>query len=274
EPTVLQERWEYINAINELRKEKKVTNQKKAQKHQEKQKNQGNLQNASYSNLQDESYGNLQNESYGNLQNESKLKPNLSELELNLLELKSNISKLKPKYLSIYNEVEKSELFDTTKIIMGKNIDRLTEEKLNIILELFEIYKSETTEAQFSAVISRVLKSKVKSSFRGLLEKAIKTEINGQSEEQLNEKQTKVTRKELVPKWMNERDQEENNNPEKEVMNEDKLNELKNRVLAIAQNEGKEVDITSITLENYLVSGTYLDMGFKWDSIAQIFGNK
>ncbi|PGA57344.1 replication initiator protein A [Bacillus pseudomycoides] len=271
DPTDLQERWEYINAINELRKEKKVTNQKKAQKHQEKQKNQGNLQNESYGNLQNEGYGNLQNEGYGNLQNESKLKPNLSELELNLLELESNISKLKPKYLSIYNEVDNSNLYDTTKIVIGKNIEGLTEDKLNIILELFEIYKSEITEVQFNAVISRVLKSKVQSSFRGFLEKSIKTETSGQPKNQTNTNEP--VRKEMIPKWMEERVREDNEKSSMEVMNESKLNELKERVLIIAREEGKNIDVNSITLDNYSRSGTYLDMGFKWESIALIFEN-
>ena len=261
DPTDLQERWEYINAINELRNEKKVINQKKAQLHREKQMHQGNLKN--------ESYSNLKNESYGNLKNESKLKSNLSELELNLLELESNISKLKPKYLSIYNEVEKTNLYDTTKITIGKNIERLTEDKLEIILELFEIYKNDIKEVQFNAVISRVLKSKVQSSFRGLLETSIKTETSGQSQNQTNT--NAPVRKEIIPKWMEERDLEENEKSSMEVMNESKLNELKERVFNIAREEGKNIDVNSITLDNYSRTGTYLDMGFEWESIAQIF---
>ncbi|MDG0950026.1 hypothetical protein [Bacillus paranthracis] len=78
-------------------------------------------------------------------------------------------------------------------------------------------------------------------------------------------------RKEKLPKWMNERDQEEKENTSTNVMDESKLKEFKMNVLKIAQNMNLTIDVTSINLENYKVAGTYLDMGFDWKDIQTIF---
>ncbi|MDC2867546.1 replication initiator protein A [Bacillus sp. BP-3] len=188
DPVDLQERWEYIQTINNLRQEKKKTNQEKAKKHAEKKKNSRNLQN--------ESHGNLQNESHGNLQNESKLELNLSDLELNIFEFK-------PKHLSIWNKVKSTSLFETTQIVIGRKIDRMNDKKLEVIVSLFEIYKSAINEVAFNAVLNRVLDSTVRTSFKGLLEKSLKTEI---ASIPIGEQPS--LRKELVPDWVKKQDEE------------------------------------------------------------------
>ncbi|HFK1513695.1 MULTISPECIES: replication initiator protein A [Bacillus cereus group] len=197
----LQEKWQYIQEINELREKKKIAAAERAQKHAEKKRKAAAEKKAQkladkqkkISNKQNESYSNKQNESYGNKQNESKKELNLSELEL-------SPSHLEPKYLSIVNRLNNTDLHDTTKIVIQRNIDRLTDNKLDIIVDLFELYKSELSTVAFNAVIARVLKAEIKTSFRGLLEKSIKTEINTKSPESNNN----PVRSEIVPKWLKE----------------------------------------------------------------------
>ncbi|HHT7202546.1 MULTISPECIES: hypothetical protein [Bacillus] len=197
----LQEKWEYIQEITELRskkkeaaaqrakihaeKKKQVAVEKKAQKQAEQQKKDSNTKN--------ESYGNIKNESYGNKQNESNIELNLSNLEL-------STSHLEPKYLSIINRLNTTDLHDTTKIVIQRNIDRLTDKKLDIIVDLFELYKTELSTVAFNAVITRVLQAKVKTSFRGFLEKSIKTEITTKTPEANNN----PVRLEMVPDWVSE----------------------------------------------------------------------
>ena len=60
-------------------------------------------------------------------------------------------------------------------------------------------------------------------------------------------------RKEKLPKWMDERDQEEKENTSTNVMDESKLEEFKTHVLKIAENMNLTIDVTSINLENYKV---------------------
>lgn len=197
----LQEKWEYIQEINELREKKQKAAAERAQKHAEKKRKAAAEKKAQklaekqkkISNKQNESYSNKQNESYGNKQNESKLELNLSKLEL-------NSSQLEPKYLSIINRLKNTDLHDTTKTVIQKNIDRLTDNKLNIIVDLFELYKTELSEVAFNAVIVRVLHATVKTSFRGFLEKSIKTEISTKSSETTNNS----ARPEMVPGWLQE----------------------------------------------------------------------
>ncbi|HHB1894725.1 TPA: replication initiator protein A [Bacillus cereus] len=204
----LQEKWQYIQEINELREKKKIAAAERAQKHAEKKRKAAAEKKAKKlaekqqklaekqqknSNKQNESYSNKQNESYGNKQNESKLELNLSELE-------PSFSHLEPKYLSIINRLNNTDLHDTTKIVIQRNIDRLTDNKLDIVVDLFELYKTELSTVAFNAVIARVLKAEIKTSFRGLLEKSIKTEINTKSSESNNN----PVRSEIVPKWLKE----------------------------------------------------------------------
>ncbi|WP_217612324.1 hypothetical protein, partial [Deinococcus sp. GbtcB9] len=80
----------------------------------------------------------------------------------------------------------------------------LTDDKLNIILELFDIYNDVLKEVAFNAVIARVLKLKVQSSFRGLLEKSLKTETYTQ----MPNSTTTVVRKEMLPDWAGKEDNE------------------------------------------------------------------
>ncbi|MCC2483682.1 replication initiator protein A [Bacillus pacificus] len=202
----LQEKWQYIQEINELREKKKIAAAERAQKHAEKKRKAAAEKKAQklaekkqkISNKQNESYSNKQNESYSNKQNESKKELNLSELEL-------SSSHLEPKYLSIINRLNTTDLHDTTKIVIQRNIDRMTDNKLDIIVDLFELYKTELSTVEFNAVIARVLKAQIKTSFRGLLEKSIKTEINTKSSESNNN----PVRSEIVPKWLKEEEAEE-----------------------------------------------------------------
>ncbi|MDA2113113.1 hypothetical protein PDN20_28375 [Bacillus cereus] len=202
----LQEKWEYIQEINELREKKQKAAAERAKKHAEKKRKLVAEKKATklaekqqkISNKQNESYSNKQNESYGNKQNESKLELNLSELEL-------NISNLKPKYLSIINRLNNTDIHDTTKIVIQKKIDRMTDNKLNVIVDLFEIYKTKISEVAFNAVISRVLNAKITTSFRGFLEKSIKTEISTQ----LSTGSDNQVRSEVLPKWLKEDEEQQ-----------------------------------------------------------------
>ncbi|MFA2694517.1 hypothetical protein [Bacillus mycoides] len=135
----------------------------------------------------------------------SEIEPNNVSNNLSNVSKSNNASK-QSSNLSILEKIENTSLHDTTKIVLGKNIDRLTDAKLNIILELFEIYNTVLKEITFNAVIARVLKSKVQSSFRGLLEKSLKTEVFTQVPNQTNI----PTRKEMVPGWKKEQNQQEN----------------------------------------------------------------
>lgn len=82
---------------------------------------------------------------------------------------------------------------------------------------------------------------------------------------------TKTVRKEMLPKWMENRDQEEKQNLANDTMVQFNLEDFKKHVLEFAENMNMTVDVSSITLENYKVSGTYLDMGFDWNNISKIF---
>lgn len=235
------------------RKKRKAAAEKKAQKLADKQKKSSNKQNESYSNKQNESYGNKQNE---------------SKKELNLSELEPSPSHLEPKYLSIINRLNNTDLHDTTKIVIQRNIDRLTDNKLDIIVDLFELYKTELSTVAFNAVINRVLKSKVTKSFQGLLETSIKKEIATK----IPEAEHNAIRKEKLPKWMNEDEDQETVATDK--MDESKLEQFKKQVLETAESINIIVDVSNITLENYNVSGTYLDMGFDWKDISTIFSSR
>ncbi|EJR41610.1 hypothetical protein IIK_05742 [Bacillus cereus VD102] len=265
----LQEKWQYIQEINELREKKKIAAAERAQKHAEKKRKAAAEKKAQKladkqkksSNKQNESYSNKQNESYGNKQNESKKELNLSELE-------PSPSHLEPKYLSIINRLNNTDLHDTTKIVIQRNIDRLTDNKLDIIVDLFELYKTELSTVAFNAVINRVLKSKVTKSFQGLLETSIKKEIATK----IPEAENNAIRKEKLPKWMNEDEDQETVATDK--MDESKLEQFKKQVLETAESINIIVDVSNITLENYNVSGTYLDMGFDWKDISTIFSSR
>lgn len=265
----LQEKWQYIQEINELREKKKIAAAERAQKHAEKKRKAAAEKKAQkladkqkkISNKQNESYSNKQNESYGNKQNESKKELNLSELE-------PSPSHLEPKYLSIINRLNNTDLHDTTKIVIQRNIDRLTDNKLDIIVDLFELYKTELSTVAFNAVINRVLKSKVTKSFQGLLETSIKKEIATK----IPEAENNAIRKEKLPKWMNEDEDQETVATDK--MDESKLEQFKKQVLETAESINIIVDVSNITLENYNVSGTYLDMGFDWKDISTIFSSR
>lgn len=134
----------------------------------------------------------------------SEIEPNNVSNNLSNVSKSINVSKLSSN-LSILEKIKNTNLHDTTKTILGKNIDRLTEDKLNIILELFEIYNNVLKEVTFNAVIARVLKSKVQSSFRGLLEKSLKTEVFTQTPNSIITNK----RKEIVPDWLNEENKKE-----------------------------------------------------------------
>ncbi|PEE20774.1 hypothetical protein CON95_27150 [Bacillus toyonensis] len=252
----LQEKWEYLQDIKELRDKKKEAAAQRAKKHAEKKKQIAEKKKATKladettnnSNIQNESYGNTKNESYGNIQNESKLELNLSKLEL-------NSSKLELNNLSIINRLKDINLNDTTKIVIQQNIDRLTEDKLNIILELSDVYKDALSEVDFTAVIARVLKSKIKTSFRGLLEKSLQTEIKNSTS---NNKETSL-RKELLPEWVN------NQNLSNEIAaatEEIDIDQLKEFLLQEAAAYKKDINVDELTLDNYNLLGTYTGMGF------------
>ncbi|MCU5595077.1 hypothetical protein [Bacillus mobilis] len=268
----LQEKWEYIQDITELRnkkkeaaaqrakiyaeKKKQVVAEKKAQKQAEQQKKDSNTKN--------ESYGNTKNESYGNKQNESKLELNLSELE-------PNISHLEPKYLSIINRLNNTDLHDTTKIVIQKNIDRLTDVKLDNIVDLFDLYKTELSVVAFNAVIVRVLKAKIKTNFRGFLEKSIKTEISTQSPEITNDS----TRSEMVPGWVKEDKAAEEESAasveQKREVEQKDIDQLKEYLLQEATQLQKEVNVAELTLENFNTLGIYQKIGFTLQESAKIF---
>lgn len=133
----------------------------------------------------------------------SKIEPNNVSNNLSNVSKSNNASK-QSSNLSILDKIENTNLPDTTKTVLGKNIDRLTDDKLNIILELFDIYNDVLKEVAFNAVIARVLKLKVQSSFRGLLEKSLKTETFSQSPNSM----TSVIRKESLPEWIGKEDNE------------------------------------------------------------------
>ncbi|WP_392355836.1 hypothetical protein PSR14_31225 (plasmid) [Bacillus sp. A01H] len=133
----------------------------------------------------------------------SEIEPNNVSNNLSNVSKSINASK-QSSNLSILEKIENANLPDTTKTVLGKNIDRLTDNKLNIILELFDIYNDVLKEVAFNAVIARVLKLKVQSSFRGLLEKSLKTETYTQ----MPNSTTTVVRKEMLPDWAGKEDNE------------------------------------------------------------------
>ncbi|UBR30200.1 hypothetical protein LCG60_27010 [Bacillus sp. SD-4] len=160
----------------------------------------------------------------------SEIEPNNVSNNLSNVSKSNNVSKLSSN-LSIIEKVENTNLPDTTKTVLSKNIDRLTDDKLNIILELFDIYNDVLKEVAFNAVIARVLKLKVQSSFRGLLEKSLKTETFSQTPNSM----TTVIRKESLPEWVGEEDNEssivEDNGQASEDLeeNQKRLDEMLNK---------------------------------------------
>ncbi|MDA1828549.1 hypothetical protein ACIGIJ_26900 [Bacillus paranthracis] len=266
----LQEKWQYIQEINELREKKKIAAAERAQKHAEKKRKAAAEKKAQKladkqkksSNKQNESYSNKQNESYGNKQNESKKELNLSELE-------PSPSHLEPKYLSIINRLNNTDLHDTTKIVIQRNIDRLTDNKLDIIVDLFELYKTELSTVAFNAVIARVLKAEIKTSFRGLLEKSIKTEINAKSPESNND----AIRSEMVPEWVGEDDAAQESAAsvsEKREVSQNDIEQLKEFLLQEARLLDKEINVSELTLNNFNTLGVYTQMGFTLNEAAKI----
>ncbi|EOO23376.1 hypothetical protein ICM_05503 [Bacillus cereus BAG1X2-3] len=131
----------------------------------------------------------------------SKLEPINVSNNLSNVSKSNNVSKLSNN-LSIIEKLDNINLPDTTKTVLGKYIDRLTDDKLNIILELFEIYNDVLKEVAFNAVIARVFKLKVQSSFRGLLEKSLKTEVFTQA----SNFATTIMRKNVLPDWIGKED--------------------------------------------------------------------
>ncbi|KIQ88529.1 hypothetical protein RW25_07295 [Bacillus sp. L_1B0_8] len=263
----LQEKWEYIQEINELREKKQKAAAERAQKHAEKKRKAAAEKKAQklaekqkkISNKQNESYSNKQNESYGNKQNESKLELNLSKLE-------PNISKLKPKYQSILNRLNNTDLHDSTKIIVQKNIDRLSDDKLNIIVELFELYKVAMSEVTFNAVLSRVLKSQIKTNFRGFLEKSLKTEI---SSDTITPKSI-PSRTEMSPDWLHEQEAAATSTKQNRPIGQKDIDELKEYLLQKANDLQKEINVSELTVENFNTFGTYMNMGFTLQETAKI----
>lgn len=135
----------------------------------------------------------------------SEIEPNNVSNNLSNVSKSNNVSKPSSN-LSILNRIENTNLYDTTKIILNRKIERLTDKKLEIILSLFEIYKTALSEVAFNAVLNRVIDSSVKKSFKGLLEQSIKTEIINMPKEEQNSKK----RTEMIPDWKKEMDQEDN----------------------------------------------------------------
>ncbi|PHF04268.1 hypothetical protein COF81_02345 [Bacillus pseudomycoides] len=135
----------------------------------------------------------------------SEIEPNNVSNNLSNVSKSNNVSK-PSNNLSILEKIENTDLPDTTKVILSRKIERLTNKKLDNIFSLFEIYKAELNEVAFNAVLNRVLDSKVKKSFKGLLEQSIKTEIVGIPKEEQNTNK----RKEMIPDWKKELDQENN----------------------------------------------------------------
>ncbi|MFY0127908.1 MULTISPECIES: hypothetical protein [Bacillus cereus group] len=135
----------------------------------------------------------------------SEIEPNNVSNNLSNVSKSNNVSK-PSKNLSILNSIENTNLYDTTKMVLNRKIDRITNKKLEIILSLFDIYKTEINEVAFNAVLNRVLDSSVKKSFKGLLEQSIKTEIASLPKEEQNSKK----RTEMIPDWKKEIDQEDN----------------------------------------------------------------
>ncbi len=135
----------------------------------------------------------------------SEIEPNNVSNNLSNVSKSNNVSKPSSN-LSILETLENTNLADTTKTVLSRKIERLTDKKLEIILSLFEIYKTELSEVAFNAVLNRVIDSSVKKSFKGLLEQSIKTEIANIPKEEQNSKK----RTEMIPDWKKEMDQEDN----------------------------------------------------------------
>ncbi|MGN4686638.1 hypothetical protein ACTFR5_28040, partial [Bacillus cereus group sp. MYBK223-1] len=152
----------------------------------------------------------------------SEIEPNNVSNNLSNVSKSNNVSKPSSN-LSILDKLENTYLPDTTKILLSRKIERLDDKKLNIILSLFEIYKTELNEVAFNAVLNRVIDSSVKKSFKGLLEQSIKTEIANVPKEEQNPNK----RVEMIPEWKKKSDPEDNEQtPEDLEENQKRLDEV------------------------------------------------
>lgn len=152
----------------------------------------------------------------------SEIEPNNVSNNLSNVSKSNNVLKLSSN-LSILDKLENKNLPDTTKILLSRKIERLDDKKLNIILSLFEIYKTELNEVAFNAVLNRVIDSSVKKSFKGLLEQSIKTEIANVPKEEQNPNK----RVEMIPEWKKKSDHEDNEQtPEDLEENQKRLDDV------------------------------------------------
>ncbi|WP_242260737.1 MULTISPECIES: hypothetical protein [unclassified Bacillus cereus group] len=152
----------------------------------------------------------------------SEIEPNNVSNNLSNVSKSNNVSKPSSN-LSILDKLENTYLPDTTKILLNRKIERLDDKKLNIILSLFEIYKTELNEVAFNAVLNRVIDSSVKKSFKGLLEQSIKTEIANVPKEEQNPNK----RVEMIPEWKKKSNPEDNEQtPEDLEENQKRLDEV------------------------------------------------
>lgn len=197
EPAELADQWIYVNEINNLRAARKEESKAKKEKYKKQVKvvkksveillTPGDLQN--------ESYGNLQNERYGDLQNESN---NISKGFIN----QSN-SPIKPKYLSIYKEIEKSNS-DLLKGILIDKIDKLYEYQIRIS-DIEVHFKAAIEKGYSSNEYSHVLNSLLSEmsekprSFAAVMFDWLK---RNRSDEAPDKKEIKPVRTEIIPDWL------------------------------------------------------------------------
>ncbi|CAM4362318.1 replication initiator protein A [Bacillus manliponensis] len=92
-----------------------------------------------------------------------------------------------------------------------------------------------------------------------------------QREQQPKRKKTSVRRKEMVPDWKKQQDEQGEQTPKKEKMDETRLESFKQHVLAISQKNNRIINLDEITLDNYTEMGTYTNFGFEFDEITEIF---
>ncbi|WP_270364749.1 replication initiator protein A [Bacillus paranthracis] len=285
EPELTTDNWTYMSELDELRKQKKekkdarvkkLKEKKKAEKDQQKdnepQSAVGDLNNFSHQENGDSAKdGDLNN--FSHVTKESLENTKVFTIQNDITYFSKYVGKSIPDLIiDFYNKY-----FKTTKYAKIE-LTKMCEEE-NTLLVFESIKRAIDGEPDKPIAYIKKTITNWNAANCETLEDIQKYEEKHRDKKKQNKSKSNYTpknksgRKELLPKWMNERDQEEKENTSTNVMDASKLEEFKTHVLQIAQNMNLTVDVTSINLENYKVAGTYLDMGFDWRDIQTIFGS-
>lgn len=196
-PKKVAEKWTYIEEIKKLRKQKEEANKIKRQKQKEKRQKQKEQKSEKASkpqnvgDLNNASHRDSKNLSHGDLNNLSKIQSK---------SLNSNLSsKIKLNQSISEEEINNSILPEPIKASLHKEIDRLIYHNLSMldVFNNYELHKESATDAQYIAALEYALQEKQIKNFSNLMATNVTTQLSFAANRSV--KQTKSTRKEIMP---------------------------------------------------------------------------